>query len=154
MLASAELNLRVIDASHLLQAREAPRHGRMQSRDSAATDAPDPGRFSLQPSASLFRERGTLAVRSVQPNVHSVVLALCTHVMQSMVEAVRLDTCSLGAVHQCQVDMRCLHCALPMPALLPFFQDVIASCESRCLAANLSLLPPERVDELQRAPLA
>ena len=50
--------------------------------------------------------------------------------------------------------MRTLQCALPLPPLLPFFQEVVASCEARCADGAVTLLPAARVDELRlSAPL-
>jgi hypothetical protein len=125
------------------------RHDRPGLADSLSSDPPDFHRLSLQPGADLFRERGTLAVTQVQETVHSIILALCSHALQSLVEEARLQVLSLGAVQQCQVEMRALQCALTMQPLRPFFQDVVCSCEGRCVAPNVTLLSAARVDELR-----
>jgi hypothetical protein len=115
---------------------QVPAHARRGPAPSAAPAA----LAQRHGSADLFRERGTLTVGDVHETVHSVILALCTHVLQSAVEAVRVQVVSPGAVQQCQVDAQALQSALAFPPLLPFFQDLVASCESRCSAANARLL--------------
>ena len=96
-------------------------------------------------STDVFRERGTVTVADVQENVHSVVLALCTHTLQSIVETVCMQTLSVGAVQQCQIDLQQLQDRLAMPQLRPFFQDILSSCETRCCSANVTMLSASEI---------
>ena len=138
---------------HLAQApaEHAQADGARGSRQQAAADRRRAPELLAKHSADLFRERGTLALPAVHESVHAVVHAACAHVLQGVVDTVRAQALSLGAVHQAQVDMVALQGALALPVLLPFFQDVLAACEARCTAHNVVLLTAQQLGERQDA---
>jgi len=102
----------------------------------------------VQLSPGLFREQGQLHLPHVTGNVFSVTLAACTHVLQTAVDTLKEASVTAACVHQCQVDMLGINRSIDLPQTLPFYQDIMATCESACAQAGTSLLEPQQLEQL------
>lgn len=102
----------------------------------------------MQLSPGLFREQGQVHMPDITGNVFSVTLAACTHVLQAAVDTLKGRSVSAACLHQCQVDMLGINRSIDLPQTLPFYQDIIATCESACTQTGPSLLDHQQLEQL------
>ena len=85
----------------------------------------------------------------VTGTVFSVTLAACTHVLQCALDTLQDVTTEAGCVHQCQVDLLAFKGSVDMEQALPFYQDIVAACESACSSNGaVSLLDQPQLEAL------
>lgn len=109
--------------------------GQQHTRGSSMDSHPEHSEGSLLSSnitPGLFRENGVVHLPNVTGTVFSVTLAACTHVLQCAVDTLQDLSTEPGCVHQCQVDLLAFKVSVDMQQTLPFYQDIVAACESAC----------------------
>jgi hypothetical protein len=87
-----------------------------------------------------------VSLDKVEGNVHSVVCALCTHVLEALFDALRNADLSTGALHQCQVDLRFVLGTLSMQQVKPFCQEILDACENKCVELGAALISEAEVE--------
>jgi hypothetical protein len=122
-------------------------HTRGSSRESLVTDHSDAS-LSAQIAPGLFREQGKMHLPDVTGTVFSLTLAACTYILQCIIDTLQKQVTQTGSVQQCQVDIVMLKSALDIPQTLPFYQDIIATCESKCASGTVTLLDQAQLEGL------
>lgn len=86
---------------------------------------------------------------NVTGTVFSVTLAACTHLLQAALDTMQGLTGEAGCVHQCQVDILAFKGSVDMQQTLPFYQDIVAACESACSSnGSVALLDQAQLEAL------
>lgn len=65
-----------------------------------------------------------------------------------MFDRLRDARLSIGALHQCQVDLRKLLGIFSMPQTQLLCKDILAACESKCVESGAALLSDAEVERL------
>ena len=126
--------------------------GQQHTRGASVDSHPDPSEgslFSSNITPGLFREPGVVHLPEVTGTVFSVTLAACTHVLQCALDTLQDVPTESGCVHQCQVDLLAFKGYVDMEQALPFYQDIVAACESACSSNGaVSLLDQPQLEAL------
>lgn len=131
----------------MLQTPPALRRARGKSYDD--TEAKDASSEAIvQLSPGLFREEGRVHLPDITGTVFSVTLAACTHLLQAAVDTLKEQRVSPACIHQCQVDVLSIKRAIDLSQTLPFYQDIIATCENVCAHGGASLLDHQQLEQL------
>jgi hypothetical protein len=141
------LDLACVDCGASLQAP-----GHPSTRGSSFDSHPEHSEGSLflsKLTPGLFREHGVVHLPEVTGTVFSVTLAACTYVLQCALDVLQDKVTEAGCLHQCQVDLLAMHGSVPMQQALPFYQDIIAACETACSSNGaVSLLDQPQLETL------
>lgn len=131
----------------LLQTPPALRRARGKSYDDE--DVKDTSSEAIvQLSPGLFREAGRVHLPDITGTVFSVALAACTHLLQAAVDTLKQQRVAPACIHQCQVDVLGIKRAIDLPQTLPFYQDIIGTCENVCAQGGTSLLDHQQLEQL------
>lgn len=130
-----------------VQTESGASHTRGSSRESVATEHSDTS-LSAQIAPGLFREQGKMHLPDITGTVFSVTLAACTYVLQCVVDTLQNQVTQAGSVHQCQIDIVALKSAIDMQQTIPFYQDIMAMCDSKCASGAVSLLDQAQLEAL------